>query len=123
MDAAHEAAALAVEIRVDFLLEGRFVEIPRSNGHAEGDGFLLCFACHVLVHGDGGVDAPALAEEGAHRSPGAFGGDEDHVDVGGDVDFGEVLEDGGEAVGEIKGLWRGELGSREETMGCIPFPW
>jgi hypothetical protein len=57
-----------------------------------------------LENGDGGVDATALTEEGADGTAGTLGGDEDDVDVGGDLDLGEVLEDGGETVGEVEGL-------------------
>lgn len=88
VDAAHEAAALAVQVGVDFLLEGGLVEVARADGDAHGDGFLLGLACDVLEDGDGGVDAAALTEEGSDGAAGAFGGDEDDVDVGGDVDFG-----------------------------------
>ena len=104
VDAAHEAAALAVEIRVDLLLKGGFVEVAGADGDAEGHGFFFGFARHVLEDGDGGGDAAAFAEEGADGAAGTFGGHEDDVDVGGDVDFGEVFEDGGEAVGEVEGL-------------------
>lgn len=104
MDAAHQAAALAVQVAVDFFLKGRFVEVARADGDAERDGFFFRFARHVLEDGDGGVDAAAFAEERSHGAAGAFGRDEDDVDVGGDVDFGEVFEDGGEAVGEVERL-------------------
>lgn len=105
MDAAHQAPALAVQVRVDFLFEGGLVQIAAADGDAEGDGFLLGFAGDVLEDGDGGVNAAALAEEGADGAAGALGGDEDYVDIGGDFDFGEILEDGGEAVGEVEGLF------------------
>jgi len=61
-------------------------------------------AGHVLEDGDGRVDAAAFTEEGAHGAARALGGDEDNIDIGGNVDFGEVLEDGGETVGEVEGL-------------------
>jgi hypothetical protein len=82
VDTAHQAAALAVQVGVDLLLEGGLVE--DSNGR---------------------VDTAALTEEGADGAAGALGGDENDVDVGGDLDLGEVLEDGREAVGEVEGLW------------------
>lgn len=106
VDAAHQAAALAVQVRVDLLLEGGLVEVARPDGDAERDGLLLGLAGYVLVDGDGGVDAAALAEEGADGAAGALGGDEDDVDVGGNFDLGEVLEDRREAVGEVEGLSR-----------------
>jgi hypothetical protein len=104
VDAAHQTTSLTVQIGIHLLLKGSFVEVTGPDGDAEGDGFLLCFAGDILVDGDGGVDAAAFTEEGAYGAAGAFWGDKDDVDVGGDVDFGEGLEDGGEAVGEVEGL-------------------
>lgn len=101
VDAAHEAAALAVQVGVDFLLEGGLVHVARADGDAERDSLFFGFARHVLEDGDGAVDAAALAEEGTNGAAGSFGCDEDDVDVGGDFDLGLVLEDGGEAVGEV----------------------
>lgn len=104
VDTAHEAAALTVQVGVDLLLEGGLVEVAGADGNTEGDGLLLGLTGDVLVDGDGGVDTAALTEERADGAAGALGGDEDDVDVGGDLDLGEVLEDGGEAVGEVEGL-------------------
>lgn len=124
MDPTHQAAALAVQVRVDFLLEGGFVQVAAADGDAERDGFFLGLARYVLVDGDGGVDAAALAEEGADGAAGALGGDEDDVDVGGDVDFGQVFEDGGEAVGEVEGLQHISQAApalEKGRGGCLPF--
>lgn len=104
VDAAHQAATLAVQVGVDLLLEGGLVHVSGTDGNTEGDGLLLGLAGHVLEDGDGRVDTTALAEEGADSAAGALGGDEDDVDVGGDFDLGEVLEDGGETVGEVESL-------------------
>ena len=104
MDAAHQAATLAVEVGEDFLFECGLVEVTGSDGDAEGNGFLFGFAGDILEYSDGGVDAAAFAEEGADGSTRALGGDEDDVDVCGDVDLGEVFKDGGEAVGEVQCL-------------------
>ena len=106
VDTAHEAATLAVQVRVHLLLEGGLVEVSGTDGDTEGDGLLLGLAGDVLEDGNGGVDATALAEESADGAAGTLGGDEDDIDVGGDLDLGEVLEDGGEAVGEVKSLLR-----------------
>jgi hypothetical protein len=57
-----------------------------------------------LEDGNGGVDTTALTEEGADGTAGTLGGNKDDVDVGGDLDLGEVLEDGGETVGEVESL-------------------
>ena len=62
-----------------------------------------------MVDCDGGIDAATFAEEGADGAAGALRGDEDYVDVGGDVDTGFGFEDGGEAVGEVEGLRYGVL--------------
>jgi hypothetical protein len=104
VDTAHQAAALAVEVGVDLLLEGGLVEVAGADGNTEGNSLLLGLAGDVLVDGDGGVDATALLEESADGTAGTLGGDEDDVNVGGDLDFGEVLEDGREAVREVESL-------------------
>jgi hypothetical protein len=104
VDTAHQAAALAVQVRVDLLLEGSLVEVAGADGDTESDSLLLGLAGDVLEDSNGRVDTAALTEEGADGAAGALGGDEDDVDVGGDLDLGEVLEDGREAVGEVEGL-------------------
>lgn len=104
VDTTHEAAALTVEVRVDLLLEGGLVEVAGANGNTHGDGLLLGLAGHILVDGEGGVDATALLEKGADGAAGTLGGAEDDVDVSGDLDLGEILEHGGETVGEVEGL-------------------
>jgi hypothetical protein len=104
VNATHEAAALAVQVRVHLLLEGGLVEVARADGNTESDGLLLGLASHVLEDGNGGVDSTALTEERADGTARALGSDEDDVYVRGDIDFGEVLEDGRETVGEVQGL-------------------
>jgi hypothetical protein len=54
-----------------------------------------------LVDSNRGVDATSFAEKSPNSATRAFGGDQDDIDVGRDFDFGQVFEDGGEAVGEI----------------------
>lgn len=107
VDASHQAATLTVQIRVDLLLKGGLVQVAGADGDAESNGLLLSLAGHILVNGEGGVDATALTEEGAHSSARALGRAEDDVNVLGHVHLGEVLEDGREAVGEVQGLQRG----------------
>lgn len=104
VDAAHKAAALTVEVRVDLLLEGGLVEVAGANGDTHGNGLLLSLAGEVLEDGKGRVDAAALAEEGADSAARALGGAENDVNVLGDVDIGLLLEDGREAVREVQGL-------------------
>ena len=104
MDTAHQAATLAVQVRVDLLLESGLVHVSGTDGNTEGNGLLLGLAGNVLVDGDGGVDTTALTEKSADGTAGALGGNEDDINVLGNLDLGEVLEDGGEAVGEVKSL-------------------
>lgn len=104
VDASHQATPLTVKVRVDLLLKGGLVEVAGSDGDAERDRLLLGLARHVLQDSDGAVDAAALAEQRAHGASRALGRDEDHINVGGDIDFGKALEDGREAVGEVEGL-------------------
>ena len=108
VNAAHEAAALAVEVGIDFLLERGLVKVAGADGNTKSDGLLLGFASHILVDRDGRVDAAALTEESADGTPRALGRNQDNVNVRGNVDFGLVLEDGGETVREVEGLWRGQ---------------
>ncbi len=104
VDAAHEAAALAVEVGVHLLLEGGLVEVAGADGDTQSLGLLVGFACHVLEDGKRAVDTSALAEERADSAAAALGCDEDHVDVGGDLNAGLRLEDRREAVGEVECL-------------------
>jgi hypothetical protein len=98
VDTAHQATTLAVQVGVDLLLEGGLIHVSGTDSNTEGNGLLLGLAGDVLEDGDGRVDTAALTEESADGAAGALGSDEDDVDVGGDVDLGEVLEDGGETV-------------------------
>jgi hypothetical protein len=100
----HQATTLTVQVGVDLLLEGGLVEVAGADGDTEGNSLLLSVAGDVLVDGNGRVDTTALTEESADSAARALGGDEDDVDVGGNLDLGEVLEDGGEAVGEVESL-------------------
>jgi hypothetical protein len=104
VDTTHQATTLAVQVGVYLLLECGLVHVSGTDADTEGDSLLLGLASNVLVDGDGGVDATALTEEGADGTAGALGGNEDDVNVGGDFDLGEVLEDGGETVGEVESL-------------------
>jgi hypothetical protein len=104
VDSTHQATTLAVQVGVYLLLECGLVHVSGTDADTEGDSLLLGLASNVLVDGDGGVDATALTEEGADGTAGALGGNEDDVNVGGDFDLGEVLEDRGETVGEVESL-------------------
>jgi hypothetical protein len=110
VDTTHEAATLTVEVRVDLLLEGGLVEVAGADSDTESNSLLLSLTSDVLVDSERGVDTTALTEEGSDGSARALRGTEDDVDVGGNLDLGEVLEDGGETVREVKGLALNELG-------------
>lgn len=110
VDTAHQATPLTVKVRVDLLFKSGLVEVSGTDSNAERDSLLLSLAGHVLENGDGAVDAAALLKERTHGTAGALGRDEDNVNVGRDFDLGEVLEDGGEAVREVEGLFRVEQG-------------
>lgn len=94
VDTTHQAATLTVQVGVDLLLEGGLVQVAGTDGNTNGDGLLLGLAGDVLVDGNGGVDTTALLEQGADGTAGTLGGDQDDVDILGDLDLGEVLEDG-----------------------------
>ena len=112
MDTAHEAATLTVEIGVDLLLEGGLVEVAGADGDTEGDSLLLGLAGNVLEDSEGRVDTTALTEQGADGTAGTLGGAEDDINILGNVDLGDVLEDGGETVGEVEGLLDSSVSAR-----------
>lgn len=100
--------ALAVQIRVDLLLERGLIHIARANGNADGCGLLPGLARDVLPDGDGRVDATALFEERADGATRALGRDEDDVDVRRRYDFGILLVYDGEAMREVERLALGD---------------
>jgi len=104
VDTAHQATTLTVKVRVDLLLEGGLVHVTGTDGDTESDSLLLGLAGDVLEDGNGRVDTTALLEESADGTAGTLGGNEDDIDVSGDLNLGLVLEDGGETVGEVEGL-------------------
>jgi hypothetical protein len=110
VDTTHQAATLTVEVRVDLLLKGGLVEVARANGDTKGNGLLLGLASHILVDGERRVDTTALTEEAADSTAGALRSAENDINVSGDIDLGDTLENGGEAVGEVEGLALDKLG-------------
>lgn len=110
VDTTHEATTLTVQVGVNLLLEGGLVQVTGSNGNTHGDGLLLGLAGDILEDGNGRVDTTALTEEGADGTAGPLGGDEDNIDISGDIDLGQILENGRETVGEVKSLSLGEEG-------------
>lgn len=106
MDTTHQATTFTVEVRVDLLLKGGLVEVTTANGDTEGNGLLLGLTSDILENGDRGVDSTTLTEERADGTAGTLWCDKDDINVGWDLDLGEVLEDWGETVREVKGLVR-----------------
>ena len=104
VNATHEAATLAVEVRIDLLLECGLVEIAAPDCYTQSDSLLFSFASHILVDSNGGIDAASLAEQTSDCSTGTLRCDEDDINVRGHFDLCEILEDGREAVGEIESL-------------------
>lgn len=126
VDTTHQAATLTVQVRVDLLLEGSLVQVAGADGDTQGNGPLLSLAGDVLVDGEGRVDTTALTEERADGTSRALGGAEDDVNVLGNIDLGEVLEDGGEAVREVQGLRASHVSAQgrelREGSESVPCP-
>ena len=101
-------AALAIQVRVDLLLERGLVHIARADSDAEGSGLLLRLARDVLPHGNGRIDATALFEKRADGAARALGGNEDDVDVRWGNDLGILFIHDGEAVREVESLALGD---------------
>lgn len=104
VDPPHQAPALAVQIRVDFLFKRGLVKISTADRNAKSYSLLFGFASHVLVDGYGGVDTAPFPEKCTHGAAGTLWCDENDIDIRGNINLGEVLENRGKAVGEIEGL-------------------
>src|SRR5690606_32538146 len=107
--AAAEHGLLAKEVRLGLFLEGglKHAGAGAADALGPGEGVLLGLLGLVLEHTDEGGHAFAFNVEAADHVAGALGSDEDHVDVGGDLDQAEM---NGEAVREDEGLALGEVG-------------
>jgi hypothetical protein len=105
VNATHQATTLTVQVGVNFLLKGGLVEVTTANTNTESNCLLLGLASEILENGDGGVDTTSLAEESSNSSARALGGNEDNVDIRGNIDLSLVLEDWGETVREVESLW------------------
>lgn len=110
VDIIYQVVMFIVEVRVDFFFKGGFVEVVGVDGNIYGDGFFFGFVSYVLEDGEGGVDVMVFMEQVVDSVVGIFGGVEDDVDVGGDIDFGFFFEDGGEIVREVQGFVFNKLG-------------
>ena len=70
---AHQDAALAGQVAVDFVLEGGGEQVARADADAEGEAALFGAAGGVLEDGVAGVDAGAGQEVAAHGVPEPLG--------------------------------------------------
>ena len=110
VDTTHKAATLTVQIGSNLLLKGGLVNVTRTNGNSKSNGSLLSLAGNILPDGVGRVDTTALLEKRSDGTAGTLGGNEDDINVRGSLDLGQILEDGGETVGEVKSLALGDEG-------------
>jgi len=99
---AHQHAAFAGEVAVDFHLERRRKEEARSDGDAQRQRPLHRAAGRILVHGKTGVDAAAVEEIAPDGRSGAFRRDHDHVDEVRRNDARLILVNDGKAVRKVK---------------------
>ncbi len=109
LDGAHEGAAFAGQVAVHFFSEIGFEKISAADSDAEGDDAVLCFAGGVLEDGIAAVKAAALEEHSSQRGTGAFGGDEENVDILGGDDAGLFVKGDAEAMGEVEGFAGGKV--------------
>jgi hypothetical protein len=104
VNTAHKATTFTIEIGIDFLLKGGFVEVSTTDGNTHGNGLLESFASYILKDGYRRVDSTTFAEQTANSSAGTLWSDEDDINVSWDIDLGSVFEDWREPVREVKGL-------------------
>ena len=109
LDGAHQRAALTGEVGVDLALEIGFEQVARTYADAQRHHAFECAPRGVLEYGVARIQAAALDEHAAQRSPRAFRGDQDHVYVGRRHDARALLVGDAEAVGEVEGLARREV--------------
>lgn len=104
MDTTHQAATLTIQVGVNLLLESRLVQVSTTNSDTKSNCLLLGVASYVLEDSNGGIDSTTLSEKSSNGSTRALRSNEDDINIGWDIDFGLVLEDWGETVGEVKSL-------------------
>jgi len=95
---------LAIQVRVDLLLERGLVHKARADCNAECSGLLPCLARDILPHGDGQVDATVLLEEHVDGAARALGSDEDNIDVLWGYDPGIFFVHNGKAMRDVESL-------------------
>lgn len=108
VDTTHQTTSFTVQIGVDLLFKRGLVDVTGTNGDSQGNGLFFGLAGDVVPDGVGGVNTSALLEQGSDGSTGTLWSSQDDVDVGWWVNLGQLLEDWGETVGEVKGLAFGQ---------------
>ena len=104
MNTAHETTSFTVEIRVNLLLKSCLVKVAAADSYTQRNSLLFSLASYVLVDGNRGVNTSTFAEESSHSSTGTFRCNENDIDVFWHIDFGEILEDRRETMGEVESL-------------------
>src|SRR3989344_3447179 len=108
-ESAHEDAALAREVAVDFVLEGRLEQVARAERDAERERTLFRMARRVLLDGVARVDAATVQRIDADAPARTFGRNEDDVDIFRRLDARLTIEHHAEAVREVERLALGQI--------------
>lgn len=98
----------AIQIRVNLLLKGSLVHVPRTNRNTNRHRLLLRLARHILPHRHARVDSPALLEERPDGPPRTLRRNEDNINISRRHDVRVVLVHDGEPVREVERLALGE---------------
>mmetsp|Transcript_18084 Transcript_18084/g.31486 ORF Transcript_18084/g.31486 Transcript_18084/m.31486 type:complete len:252 (+) Transcript_18084:484-1239(+) len=106
---AHQHAALSCQIAADLLLECGVEHVAASNTHCQSKCSLLGFACGILEHCVGTVDAASLQEVCPHCQAGTLWRNQDHVDVLWWNNPCLIVIDHAKAVREVQRLARGQI--------------
>ena len=109
LDGTHQRAALARQVGVNLPLEVGFEQVARTYADAQRHHAFECAPRGVLEYGVARIQAAALDEHAAQRSPRAFRGDQDHVYIGRRHDARALLVGDAEAVREVERLARREV--------------
>ena len=120
LDGTHQRAALARQVGVNLPLEVGFEQVARTYADAQRHHAFECAPRGVLEYGVARIQAAALEEHAAQRSPRAFRGDQDHVYVGRRHDARALLVGDAEAVREVERLARREVFLDRRPYGDLP---
>ena len=109
LNGAHQRAALARQVGVDFAFEVGFEQVARTYADAQRHHALEGAARGVLEDRIARIESPALQEHAPQRGARTFGGDQDHVHAGRGHDACAFLVGDAEAVREVERLARREV--------------